>query len=223
MSALIRYQLALLLRSQRWLPPFLAYLLVLGTGVAGDQPMMDCLGYAAAVLVPVTAWYARCTLTADPPQARACLVAAAGAARVQLASLAAALVAGLVLAVLEVVAIWLVCGRTTILAGHEVPWAQAALAGLLAAVCGVLVGVAAGALSHRPVLLRGSYGILAALGLSVLALVVPHSPANAAVRALVLGSQLARVRYPLAALAVAALLALLAAAGTAALARRRTE
>ncbi|MDH6117973.1 ABC transporter [Kitasatospora sp. GAS204B] len=223
MSALIRYQVELLLRSQRWLPPFLGYLLVLGLGVSGDQPMMDCLGYAAALLVPITAWYVRCTLTADPPQARACRVAAAGPARVQLASLAAALIAGLVLAVVAVAAIWLVCGRTTIIPGREVSWARAALAGLLAAVCCVLVGLAVGALSHRPVLLRGSYGILAALGLSVLVLVVPFSPANVAVRALVSGSLRAEVRYPLAAPAVAALLALLTAAGTAALSRRRTE
>lgn len=184
--------------------------------------MLDSLAYAAALLVPITAWYVRCALTADPPPARACLVAAAGPARVQLASLAAALAAGLLLAVLEVATLWLVCGRTTIVPGFEVSWPRAALAGLLAAVCCVLTGLVAGALSHRPVLLRGSYGILAALGLSVLLLVVPFSPANLAVRALVTGSLRVKVYYPLVAPALAALLALLAAAGTAALAGRRT-
>ncbi|GAB2710560.1 ABC transporter [Kitasatospora kifunensis] len=223
MSALIRYQFELLLRSQRWLPPFLGYALVLGIGVAGDQPMMDCHAYAAALLIPVTAWYVRCALTADPPPARACLVAATGPVRVYLASLAAALGAGLLLALVEVGVIWLVCGRTTIRPGYEVSWPHAALAGLLAAVCCVLIGVLVGVLSHRPVLLRGSYGILAALGLSVLVWVVPVSPANRAVRALVAGSQRVHVYYPLLAPVAAALLLAAVVAGTAVLARRRTE
>ncbi|WP_327068496.1 ABC transporter [Kitasatospora sp. NBC_01302] len=223
MIALLRYQFELLVRSQRWLPPFLGFALVLGMGVAGDQPMMDCHAYAAALLIPVTAWYVRCALTADPPAARACLVAPAGPARVYLASLGAALGAGLLLALLEVGVIWLVCGRTTIRPGFEVSWPHAAAAGLLAAVCGVLVGAVVGALSHRPVLLRGSYGILAVLGLTVPAWVLPVSPANQAVRALMTGSQRAHVCYPLLAPALAALLLLAVAAGAAVLAGRRTE
>ncbi len=246
MAALVRYQIELLIRSHRWLPPFLAYTLLMGIGISGDQAMMDSFGYNAAMLVPVTAWFVRCALTADPAPARACLVAALGSARVQLASLVAALTAGLLLAGGGVLVVLLVSGHTVNpparqeapgtaaglagLAGGladgrrpEVPASSAALAGLLAAVACVLVGLAVGALCSRPVLLRAQYGILATLGLAVLVLVVGGSPANSAVRALVGGARLDRVDFPVAALLLAAALAVLVAAGTAVLAGRRTE
>ncbi|MGF1430005.1 ABC transporter [Kitasatospora sp. LaBMicrA B282] len=223
MSALVRYQAALLLRSQRWLPPLLCFVLVLGIGVAGDEPLMDSLAFGGALLVPITAWYVRCTLTADPPQARACLVAAVGAARVQLASLVVALGVGLVLAGATVGACWAVCGRTVADPTRSVPRGEALLAGVPVVLSCVLTGLVVGALSHRPVLLRGSYGILAVLGLSMLMLLLPGVPANSAVRALETGSQQVRVSYPLLAPLLAALLAVVVAAGTAALAGRRTE
>ncbi len=40
MTALLRYQTALLLRSQRWLPPFLLYAVFLAVGVQGGQPVL---------------------------------------------------------------------------------------------------------------------------------------------------------------------------------------
>ncbi|MCC9306825.1 ABC transporter [Kitasatospora sp. RB6PN24] len=240
MTALTRYQVELLLRSQRWLPPFLGYALLLAVGVQTGSPLLDSLGVNAALLVPVTAWYARSTL-ADPPPAsgrgyphaaRAVLVAARGAARVQLAALLAALLAGLLLAVLGTAAVWALSGPTAIpqppaggtpTPGHQVSVPGALLAGLLAAVTCVLTGLAVGALCHRPVLLRAGYGMLGALGLSVLVLVMPGSPANQAVRALVTGSRLARVELPVLALVTAAVPAALVGAGSAWLAGRRTE
>lgn len=74
------------------------------------------------------------------------------------------------------------------------------LRGLLAAVACVLVGTAVGAVCNRPVLLRAQCGILATLGLAVVVLVAGVSPANAAVRALVAGSALVRVEFPVVAL-----------------------
>ncbi|WP_035846682.1 hypothetical protein [Kitasatospora azatica] len=223
MSALVRYQLELLLRSQRWLPPFLGYLLLLVTGITMGNPLLDSLGFAAAVLVPVSAWYVRSALTADPAPARAVLVAASGPVRVQLASLAAAVIAGLTLAVLSVAGIWLASGHTTNDPHREVSAAAAAFAGLLGMVACVLTGLAVGVLCNRPVLLRGGYGILGTLGLSVLVLVVGGSPANLAIRALVTGSREVRVELPWLALLGALLLAALLAAASAAVARRRTE
>ncbi|GAA1247822.1 hypothetical protein GCM10009665_43420 [Kitasatospora nipponensis] len=232
MIPLVRYHLELLVRSQRWLPPFLTYVLLMLLSISGSQAMLDSLGYAAALLVPVTAWYVRCALTTDPPAARACLVAAVGAVRVQVASLLAGLLAGLVPAVLGVLGIWLISERTTVPRGGEamptvvrpeVAQPAAAGAGLLAAVACVLVGVVVGALCHRPVLLRGSYGILATLGLSVAVLVTAVSPANRAVSALVTAARTARLEPPVAAPLAALVLAALAVAGTAALAARRTE
>lgn len=159
-------------------------------------------------------------------------MAARGAARVQVAALLAALLAGLLLAVLGTAAVWALSGPTAIpqpsaagtpTPGHEVPVPGALLAGLLAAVTCVLTGLAVGALCHRPVLLRTGYGMLGALGLSVLVLVLPGSPANRAMRALVTGSRLARLELPLLGLVAAAVLAALVGAGSAWLAGRRTE
>ncbi|GAA1985505.1 ABC transporter [Kitasatospora viridis] len=225
MTALTRYQLELLLRSQRWLPPFLGYAALVAILVQQGSPLLDGLGLGAALLVPVTAWYVRCTLTADPPQARAVLVAARGAARVQLASLLAALLAGTVLAVLGTGAIWWLSGPTTGVPNPKppVPVAPVLLAGLLGALACVLTGLAIGALCHRPVLLRPGWGLLGVLGLSVPVLVASGSPANAAVRALVTGSRVARVEQPVVALLGALVLAGAVAAGSAWLAGRRTE
>ncbi|MDF3149077.1 ABC transporter, partial [Streptomyces sp. T21Q-yed] len=76
MNALLRYQAALLARSQRWLPPFILYAVFLGVGVQSGQPVLDSLGYAAAALLPVAAWLVRICVTNEPPAARSCVSAA---------------------------------------------------------------------------------------------------------------------------------------------------
>jgi hypothetical protein len=96
-TALVRYQLALLLRAQRWLPPLLLYAGVLGVGVRAGQPVLDSLGYAAAPLVPVAAWLVRVCVTGEPEAARHCAAAAVGPARAHLAALLAALTVSSVL------------------------------------------------------------------------------------------------------------------------------
>ncbi|MYX58889.1 ABC transporter, partial [Streptomyces sp. SID8382] len=63
MTALLRYQAALLVRSHRWLPPLLLYGAFLGIGVQTGQPILDSLGYAAAALLPVAAWLVRVGVT----------------------------------------------------------------------------------------------------------------------------------------------------------------
>ncbi|NED90862.1 ABC transporter, partial [Streptomyces sp. SID11233] len=66
MTALVRYQAALLLRSQHWLAPVLLYLAFLGVGIRPGQPVLDSLGYAAAGLLPVTAWLVRICVGQEP-------------------------------------------------------------------------------------------------------------------------------------------------------------
>ncbi|MBD0669590.1 condensation domain-containing protein [Streptomyces sp. CBMA156] len=90
-GALTRYHLELLLRSHAWLPPFLAYALLMVVGVAAGDPLLGSLGLGAGALLPVSAWYVRSVLGAEPPASRACLVAAAGPVRVHLGALLAAL------------------------------------------------------------------------------------------------------------------------------------
>ncbi|MER6043732.1 ABC transporter, partial [Streptomyces sp. NPDC001856] len=93
MKALLRYRAALLVRSQRWLPPFLLYAVFLGVGVQSGQPVLDSLGYAAAALLPVAAWLVRICVTDEPPAARTVVAAAAGPARAHLAAVLVALTA----------------------------------------------------------------------------------------------------------------------------------
>ncbi|GAA3078558.1 hypothetical protein GCM10020254_23440 [Streptomyces goshikiensis] len=87
MTALLRYQGALLLRSQRWLAPVLLYAAFLAVGFRPGDPVPDSLGYSAAALVPVTAWLVRICLSVEPDAARDCAAAAAGPVRVHAAAL----------------------------------------------------------------------------------------------------------------------------------------
>ena len=96
MIALLRYQTAILLRSHRWIFPFIAYgLLVAGGNATGatspatsatllatqSTQLAQGLAWSAAMLVPVVAFLTRSMLTAEPDAARACVAAAAGPAR----------------------------------------------------------------------------------------------------------------------------------------------
>ncbi|MFF0411882.1 ABC transporter [Kitasatospora sp. NPDC004745] len=224
LGALTRYHLELLVRSHAWLPPFLAYALLLVAGVTVGNPLLGDLGYGAAALVPVSAWYVRGVLGAEPPASRACLVAAAGPPKVHLGALLAALTAGLVLAVGQVAVLSGTFGTVARPgAAAQPPVGSALAAGLLTAVVCVLLGVTAGVLADRPVPVRAPYGIPVALGLAVLALVAPVSPANTAVRGLVDAARTGRVTMPWVPAALALLLLAAAVAGTAALAGRRPE
>ncbi|MGW2372751.1 MULTISPECIES: ABC transporter [Kitasatospora] len=223
-GALTRYHLELLVRSHGWLPPFLAFALLLVIGVTAGDPLLGGLGYGAGLLVPVSAWYVRGALTAEPPASRACLVAVAGPARVHLGALLAALTVGLLLAVGEVAVLWWISGAVANPGAQRDPGVgPAVLAGLTTSVVCVLLGVLAGALGNRPVLVRGPYGILATLGLAAAALVVPVSPANAALGGVVTAARTGQLAVPWGELLLAVALFVVGGAGVAALAGRRPE
>ncbi|GAA2743351.1 ABC transporter [Kitasatospora cinereorecta] len=219
MRVLVRYHLELLVRSQRWLPPFLAYVLLMVIGLSGGEEALGAFGWSGAVLLPVTAWLVRCAVTAEPAASRACLTAAAGAVRVHLAALFAALLAGGALALAGLAVVGLVAG------GSKADPASTALAGVLASAVCVLLGAAVGALFNRPVLLSAQYGIPLSLAAATLVLVTPGSPPNAVVRALITASRGRGLELPalLTALPVAMVVAGLALAAAALLAGRRQE
>ncbi len=93
MIALSRYQLSLLLRSHRWIAPAVLFALgVIGLGGAASRhgaTLGQGLAWSALMLVPVEAWLTRSMLTAEPAAARACVAAAGGPRRTQLAALIA--------------------------------------------------------------------------------------------------------------------------------------
>ncbi|MGW0870412.1 ABC transporter [Streptomyces sp. NPDC002740] len=222
MTALLRYQTALLLRSQRWLPPFLLYAVFLGIGVQGGQPLLDSLGYTAAFLLPVAAWLVRICVTNEPPAARTVVAAAVGPGRAHLACFLVALTTAVVLGTAATVMVTIISDPVGSDHDKRVPVLPAAGAGLLAVLTCALLGAAVGALTAWPVLRSPGRAVPALLLAALLALVVTGSPAQAAVSGLVSGSHSATVHLPLLPLAAAALLSAAATAVACALTSRRS-
>lgn len=215
MTALLRYQGALLLRSQRWIAPFIVYAGFMGIGIRPGDRTLDSLGYAAAGLVPVTAWLVRICAAAEPPAARACTAAAAGPARAHAAALLTGLGAALLTGLLAA-AYTLLVGN---LGGHAP--GTAALAGVAAVVVCALTGAAVGAVCGPPLVPAWGLAVLGAGLGSLVAWVVSVSPARVAVTALVAAAPAgaAEPAFPAGALAGALLLA--GAAGAAVCLRAR--
>ncbi|MGW2818077.1 ABC transporter [Streptomyces sp. NPDC001415] len=221
MIPLVRYQSALLLRSQRWLAPVLLYAAFLGIGMRAGDPVLDSMGYAAAGLLPVTAWLVRICVTQEPEAARTCAAAAAGPARVHLASLLSATGSA---ALLGLVGTAYVAAVSDPVSGDHkvaVPLGAAIVAGLLTAGVCVLTGAAVGALGSRPVLHGRGWSLSLTALAALLALVLAPSPAQYAVFGLVSGSRTGAVHLAVLPLAAAALLAGAAGAGVCALSSRR--
>jgi hypothetical protein len=178
---LFRYQAELLLRSHRWIGPVVVYaLFVWFTGGAGpgSQQLGPGLGWSAAALLPVVAWLTRQMLTAEPGEARACIAAAGGPRRVQVAALIAALASGPVLGLGGIV-YDLVAGQAP---GGPAGYARTIAVGLAAALICASVGSAIGALCNPPVVRTVAWTALSMIGVVVAALISSVSPANAAIR-----------------------------------------
>ncbi|MER5970497.1 ABC transporter [Streptomyces sp. NPDC002055] len=221
MTALVRYQAALLLRSQRWLPPVLLYAAFLVVSVQAGQPVLDSLGYAAAALLPVTAWLVRVCATNEPAAARHCAAAAAGAARVHLAAVLVALLAAVGLAAVTTLLVAVISDPHSADRQVRVPVLPAAAAGFLGALVCALLGTAVGALCNRPLLHSTGRAVPATALAALLVLVIGGSPANAAVTGLVTGSLTGTVTLPWLPLAASAVLAAAATATACVLSARR--
>ncbi|MFJ1748402.1 ABC transporter [Streptomyces sp. NPDC088116] len=221
MTALLRYQIALLLRSQRWLPPVLLYGAFLGVGVQAGQPILDSLGYAAAALLPVTAWLVRVCVTQEPAAARAVTAAATGPYRTHLAALLAATALAGALATAGTLIVLVISEPLNADHTVDVPLLPAGTAGLLAAAVCLLLGLAVGTLCSRPLLRRRGWSIAVNVVVALVALVAGGSPAKYAISGLVTGSLTGAVHVPALPFVAAALLAAVAAATACAVAVRR--
>ncbi|WP_431966944.1 ABC transporter [Actinacidiphila sp. bgisy160] len=208
MTATLHYRTALLLRSFRWLPPLLLYVAVMGIGLAGGpRPLLDCLGWAAAALLPAAAWLVRVSVTAEPSAGRACVAAATGPGRAHTAGVLAALLCSVVLGTAGTAVVLGIADPHTTDRLKAIPVFTAAVAGLLAALVTALLGTAVGALTNPPVLLRPGWAVPVTALTAVVVLVAAGSPANAAVTGLVTGSRTGAVPFPLLPLLLAALAA----------------
>ncbi|MEU9317760.1 ABC transporter [Streptomyces sp. NPDC048295] len=206
MTALLRYQTALLVRSQRWLAPVLLYAAFVGIGVQWGQPVLDSLGYAAAGLLPVTAWLVQLCAGQEPPAARTVTAAVAGSPKAHLAALLAGTGCAGLLGAAATLVVLLISKPASTDNTVRVALLPAGIAGLLAAVCCVLLGAAIGALCTRPLLHRRGWSVAVTVLASLLALVTAGSPANTAVTGLVTGARTGTVHLPVLPFLVAAAL-----------------
>ncbi|MGW7082036.1 ABC transporter [Streptomyces sp. NPDC054871] len=221
MNALLSYQSALLLRSQRWLAPVILYAAFLAVGVQSGQPVLDSLAYAAAALLPVAAWLVRICATNEPPAARSCAAAAAGPWRAQLACLLSAFLATAVLGALATLVVAVISDAASTDHRTAVNRLAAGGAGLLAMLVSALVGTAIGALTSWPLMRSPGRAIPVMLLAALLSLVTTGSPAKAAMTGLVSGSRDGVVPIPLLPVAGAAVIAVAAVGGACGLASRR--
>jgi hypothetical protein len=202
MTALLRYQAALLLRSNRWIFPLIAYGALVAVGAAASTPLAEGLDWSAAMLVPAVAFITRSMLVAEPDASRAVVAAAAGPlltsepAGPQPQS-------G-------------VTDRITATIDHPAIF----LAGLVTAVVCLFVGAAAGTLCNPPLLRHPGAAALATLAVVIVALAANVSPANAALRSDIASNTAARWPGAVSLIAAAVLLAVTWTASAMAAARR---
>jgi hypothetical protein len=186
MIALLRYQAANLFRSHRWILPLILYVLLMSVGGVDSgsaavsahmraENLADGLDWSAGILVPIVALLTRSMLTAEPAAARACVSAASGPVRAQLATLLTALAGGAVLGVAG-------AGYELVTAGHKTALLVPFFAGLGKALVCVLVGSAVGTLFNPPVIRHQAAALLSTIAAVVVAWVSSISPANAALR-----------------------------------------
>lgn len=217
MTALIRYQAGVLLRSHRWIFPLIGYTLLLAVGGAGSgaQSLVTGLDWSAAILVPAVAVLTRSMLTAESGAARACVAVASSAAKAQLATLITAFAAGAVLGLVG-------AGYELLTSSHQHGLLVPLVVGLGTALICALIGSAVGTLFNPPLIRHPAVALLCTIAAVVLAWVARISPANAALRGD--GAALHSAAWPTG-LPLATALVLVAAAWTAScwLAGRRGE
>jgi hypothetical protein len=190
--ALLRYQSALLLRSHRWVFPLITYVALIAVGAATDgsgpqtdilakQHLVQGLDWSAAMLVPVVALLTRSMVTAEPSASRACVAAATGPIRAQLATLLVPLAGGALLALAGIGYELVTTGDVHILVARG-GLMSAIGTGLGSALVCLLVGSAVGTLFNAPIIRHPTVALLSTIAAVVVALVSNVSPANAALR-----------------------------------------
>ena len=183
MTALVRYQAAILFRSHRWVFPLISYVLLISVaGVGGAGSLGDGLNWSAAMLLPVVALLTRSMLTAEPQAARACVAAAAGPRKAQFAVLLIGLAGGAVLALAGAAYVLVTVGGLKMLHVHPGLLGASLATGLGKAVICAFVGSAVGTFCNPPVIRHQAVALLSTIAAVVVALVSSVSPASAALR-----------------------------------------
>ncbi|GAA5185227.1 hypothetical protein GCM10023322_28530 [Rugosimonospora acidiphila] len=178
MLALIRYALASLIHSQRYLAPALLYLVVLATFTINDQgTLAGVYVVSAGALLVCGTWLTVTIVNLDDPVQRAITVSAAGRSRRVLA-------ASVGLAVLVCVVLAGVGLVFPLLSGHHVITSAGLVTGAEAELACAFAGIAVGLLCSRLVVGRPGYSLILALGLVLALPLVRIPPINPMLRSM---------------------------------------
>ncbi|MBB5804141.1 hypothetical protein F4560_003909 [Saccharothrix ecbatanensis] len=170
MTALVRYVLADVLRTQRWLPPLLVHLAVLGMLYASDAgPPLPAYAGTCVLVYPMSVWLTVVISTAEDPVRRTITVVTAGGwARAQAAVTALSVLAALGLALIAALV-------PVVTQPRPYPPGTVAQGFAALAVC-ALVGVGVGVLCGRPVITQPGWSVLAATALVALVFLFGSTP-----------------------------------------------
>lgn len=179
MIAIARYAFADYLRSQRFLPPLVAFLGILAILYAFPPgPILPAYGLTAALILPISSWLAITLHNAeDPLQATVTLVNGGGFRRVLLGK---TIVAVACLVALTVTAlIWPMVSHAQLYAPGDIT------AGFIAHLTCGFTGIALGTCCTRPIIKRQGYAFAIAFLISMAGLVGRFlTPANETIRLL---------------------------------------
>ncbi len=217
MIALFRYTLSVLLHSQRYLPPTLAFLALLAILTSSDSgPILPVYAVCAGLVFVCSTWLTVSLVNTEEPVSRAIVVVNSRDSRKVLA--AAVLVALAASLFLTVIGLYypLVSGKHTVTGSDLLLGAEAQLT------C-AFVGIGMGLLTSRLVIGRPGYSLVAALALVLALLLVKWiPPVHPLLSLLGGGRKAADLMAPVSGLAAVGVLVLLAsAAGTQYVAVRR--
>lgn len=171
MIALARYTLAVMVHSQRYLPPVLLFVVCLGTFAhdVGVEPVLPIFATMTAVAFVCAAWLTIALVTAEDPVQRAITSVNAGRSWPQLVAVVLVVLATFVALIVVLLALPLILGNRGVGPADL-------LAGALALLTAAGFGTAVGLPTSRLVIRRRGYALLATLLLLLVFLLVRGLP-----------------------------------------------
>lgn len=171
MIALVRYTVAVMVHSQRYLPPVLLFVICIGTFAhdAGVEPMVPIFAPMTAVAFVCAAWLTVVLATAEDPVQRAITTVNAGRSWPQLVAVAVVVVATFAVLIAVLLALPVILGNR----GYG---PVDVVVGALALLTGACFGIAIGMPTSRLVFRRQGYALLATLVLIMVFLLVRGLP-----------------------------------------------
>lgn len=158
MIALVRYTAAVMVRSQRYLPPVLLFVVCMGTFAhgAGVEPVLPIFAPMTAVAFVCAAWLTIALVTAEDPVQRAITAVNAGRSWPPLVAVVLVVLATSVVLIAVLLALPIVLGNRAVGVADL-------LAGAVALLTGAGFGVAIGLPTSRLVIRRPGHALLATL------------------------------------------------------------